>query len=80
MQGRNFHAQDHRNGCNNHRHKSPTPRWISHDYSLFSHVRFDAGAGARGDEYKATLEELQYDLQSSILLPENNFSPHKSDL
>ena len=37
-------------------------------------------AGAKGKKYMATLEELQYDLQSSILLPENNLSPHKSDL
>jgi hypothetical protein len=36
--------------------------------------------GRGGGKYKAALEELQYDLQSSILLPENNLSPHKSDL
>ena len=38
-------------------------------------------AGAKGEKsIWQPWRELQYDLQSSILLPENNLSSHKSDL
>ena len=41
----------------------------------------DAGTSTtKGKKYRATLEALPFDLRSGILLPENNLSPHKSDL